>query len=173
MPLWKALTAVDKFMVISTKSNSIPPTCLSICIATYNRVFLVTRLVEYLVSLTGDFEICVHVDGSSDGSFEQLCQISDPRLRLSYSENMGFGPARANAFALASGRFTMWLDDDDTLLPEGLEVIMRFCSMELPAKIAGYVFHVCDPQGNLIGNEFDCDLANLFNLRFDSVSSPI
>lgn len=110
----------------------------------------------------------MHVDGSTDGSLESLLDISDERLKLSYSENLGFGPARAKAFAFAAGKYTIWLDDDDKISPKCLATILNYCRRDLPPNCAGYVFHVSDIYGKLIGDEFNLKVGNLFQMRFDS-----
>ncbi|PKP85271.1 MAG: hypothetical protein CVT80_03540 [Alphaproteobacteria bacterium HGW-Alphaproteobacteria-2] len=104
-------------------------TLLSICIPTFNRAGSVLALVEALHRVPGDFEICIHDDGSSDDTYARLTEIGDPRLRLSRSANGGRALALRAAIGRASGHFAMIHDDDDMLHPEARRrwCCGRFC----------------------------------------------
>ena len=61
----------------------------------------------------GDFEICVHIDGSTDNTSQQLSNIVNPRLRVSSGENRGRGSALYKTVSMAYGEFIMIFDDDE------------------------------------------------------------
>lgn len=140
---------------------------LSICIPTYNRKCLVFALVKKLLSFSGDFEICVHVDGSSDNTFQSLCELNDVRLRVRLSENRGRAGALRSAVDCSNGRFCMVFDDDDELDASGLYKILRDCSIPLPDECAGRVYHLADPCGERIGSSFPVKRTSLTALRAD------
>lgn len=140
---------------------------LSICIPSFNRSDLVLRLVGYLISVPGNFEICVHVDGSTDNTIEQLKLINDPRLRMGYAPNQGRAGALYSAVQMARGQFVMLFDDDDTLWSEGIDIVLRDCAASVPDGCVGFVYHLADDNGKQVGDDFPCDRTNLLALRAD------
>ena len=85
----------------------------SIIIPTYQRREIVTRTVDALVDLRGDFEAIVVVDGSTDGTAEALRGRSyEFPLTIIEQENAGSGQARNAGVAAAQGEVLMFLDDD-------------------------------------------------------------
>ncbi|MFB9146801.1 glycosyltransferase family 2 protein [Halomonas alkalicola] len=140
---------------------------LSICIPTYNRAGLVSQLVQRLLSNPGSFEICVHVDGSTDDTLHRLSQIQDPRLRVSSAENQGRAGALVAAVASASGRYCMLFDDDDDLSSAGLARVLRDCAEPLPDGCVGRVYHLADEAGIRVGTSFPVERSNLVALRAD------
>jgi glycosyltransferase involved in cell wall biosynthesis len=140
---------------------------LSICIPTYNRRDRAVRLVNHLLRTEGRFEVCVHVDGSADGTYEALTGIDAARLRIARAPNQGRAGALLSACRLARGRFSMVFDDDDTLSDEGLRTILSDCLTPLPAGMVGYIYHFEDAQGARIGGAFPVGRANFLSLRAD------
>ncbi|MEX0387411.1 glycosyltransferase family 2 protein [Spiribacter onubensis] len=149
------------------KTGSRCKTLLSICIPTYNRESLVVALVKSLISFSGNFEICIHVDGSTDNTFQALYELKDPRLRVLSSENRGRAEALKSAVRSANGRFCMLFDDDDELDKSGFCRILHDCSKPLPTKYAGRVYHLADDCGERIGSLFPEEETNLTALRAD------
>lgn len=143
------------------------PPLLSICLPTFNRQDLLDGLVRQLLSEPGDFEVCVHVDGSTDATLDRLKQIADTRLRYDVSENMGRGSALFRAVNLARGRFVMLFDDDDTLFKEGLRVVLEDCKSPLPDHCVGFVYNLCDNSDHLVGSPFTAERANFLAIRAD------
>lgn len=139
---------------------------LSICLATYNRRDLVVALVRELLGFEGDFEICVHVDGSSDGSAESLKKLNYDQLRISYGSNVGRAGALMTACESAHGRFIMLLDDDDSLSAEGLSAVLSDCAKPLPDGVVGYIYHLDNGAGRL-GSDFPVNRTNFLALRGD------
>lgn len=142
-------------------------TDLSICIPTYNRRVQVKSLVVSLLSVEGSFEISVHDDGSTDGTFALLSAIDDPRLRLSRGENGGRGWALQKAVHGAKGRFVMVFDDDDFLYPQGLKAVLENCASPLPATCAGWIYQLEDGNGYQVGSDFTVARSNFLALRAD------
>ena len=99
---------------------------ISVVIPAYQAVNTIKRAVDSALSIPLDsVEVIVVDDGSTDGTAEVLAGISasDVRLRVVRQENSGRSVARNNGFNLASGKWVMFLDADDYLLPEA------FCSL--------------------------------------------
>lgn len=140
---------------------------LSFCIPTFNRAELVARLVDDLLSLPGSFEICVHVDGSTDDTLEKLRATSNSRLIVSSAENRGRGQALRSAVQMARGKFAILFDDDDSLSPAGLAKILSDCGEDLPEGCTGYIYQLETLDGQLVGTRFPVERANLISLRAD------
>jgi glycosyltransferase involved in cell wall biosynthesis len=120
-----------------------------------------------MLNCAGNFEICVHDDGSSDPTAKKLSEICDPRLSISSSGNQGRARALATAVARARGRFIMLFDDDDDLSPQGLWRVLSDCEAPLPESAIGYVYHLMGDAGETLGSEFPVARANLLKLRKD------
>lgn len=142
-------------------------TLLSICIPSFNRADQVTALAATILEVEGDFELCIHDDGSSDDTFNRLSAISDPRLRIESSENGGRGQALEAAIRMSKGQFVMIFDDDDFLFPDGLRRVLADCSVPLPSGCAGRIYQLEDENGQRVGSDFPVARSNLVALRAD------
>ncbi len=74
-----------------------------------------------------DFEIVAIDDGSTDGTGAVLDSLAadDRRLRVLRQENMGLGPTRNRIVREARGTFLAFVDADDWITPDCLEVSHR------------------------------------------------
>ena len=97
---------------------------ITICIATFNRSEIVTRLVKELLSfeLNNDIEILVIDDCSSDNTFESLSQfIDEPNVSVFRNqENLSRARTQIKYFHLCKTEYLVELADDDYLLKDGL-----------------------------------------------------
>ncbi|NEX92348.1 glycosyltransferase family 2 protein [Caulobacter sp. 17J65-9] len=140
---------------------------LSICIPSYNRRALIEPLVRELLSFEGPFEVCVHVDGSTDGTESALRAINDHRLSVSAGQNRGSAEALLSAFRLAKGRYVMPFNDDDHLYRDGLKTIIHDCISGVPQGCAGFIYHLEDERGARVGSDFPKPQSNFLELRAD------
>lgn len=100
------------------------PIC-SVIIPTHNRCALVARAIDSVLSATpdGDLQVIVVDDASTDDTLAVLHEKygRDARVRvLPLASNAGPSGARNRGLAEASGDFVLFLDSDDTLLPDAL-----------------------------------------------------
>mgnify|MGYP002510275322 CR=1 FL=1 len=67
-----------------------------------------------------DFEVVLVDDGSDDGSLDEALRVADgdARFRGVRQDNVGPATARNRGFEESRGRFVMFMDPDDWLLPE-------------------------------------------------------
>jgi glycosyltransferase involved in cell wall biosynthesis len=103
-----------------TVRDSTAPT-FSVMICTYNRAELLPRAMDSVLSQHHpDFELVVVDDGSTDATPDVVRRYSDPRVRYVHQENQGLGAARNAGVAHSTGRYVLFLDDDDLALPRWL-----------------------------------------------------
>jgi glycosyltransferase involved in cell wall biosynthesis len=95
---------------------------LSIIIPTYNRAGRLRTCLEALAAQTqptGDFEVIVVVDGSTDGTAGMLAKLNLPfSLTVLHQANSGQQIARNYGAAHARGRYYLFLDDDIIAEPQ-------------------------------------------------------
>jgi len=101
---------------------------VSVVIPCYNQArFLGEAIQSVLCQGYTDLEIIVVDDGSEDGTEEVASAYAkeDPRVRLIRQENRGLAASRNRGLAGAAGEYVVFLDSDDRLVSEALEVGVR------------------------------------------------
>ena len=101
------------------------PPAFSVIIPTHNRCSLVERAIASVLAskMTNDMEIIVVDDASTDGTMQalQTTHRHDARVRvLRLDVNQGPSVGRNRGLAAATGDLVLFLDSDDTLLPDAL-----------------------------------------------------
>lgn len=99
---------------------------ISVIIPLYNKEPIIGRTIQSVLSQSfSDFELIVVNDGSTDSSMDVVRSISDSRLRLVEQENGGPSKARNTGVEAAKGKWMLFLDADDELLPGALEHLLN------------------------------------------------
>ena len=95
---------------------------VTVVIPTRNRRQLALRAVSSVLGQTvEDLEVIVVDEGSTDGTREAVEALGDRRVRtVGHEQPRGVALARNAAIALARGRWTTFLDDDDLWAPTKL-----------------------------------------------------
>ncbi len=95
---------------------------VSVVIPTHDRKNLLLLAIRSALSQRGvEVEVIVVDDGSTDGSWEALHSINDPRIRLvHHGSSLGVATARNAGAAAAVGSWIAFLDDDDVWSPDKL-----------------------------------------------------
>lgn len=152
-----------------------------VVITTYNRAEYVVAAVRSCLGGKSQLRKVIVVDDcSTDDTILRLSEIADERLQVCVRErNGGIGAARADGFALSQADWTLMLDSDHELMPEGLNglaVVVRSVSSEVgivgarflwddgkvspevvPPEVLSYAERIkwcCVP--NSIGTDFVC-----------------
>lgn len=102
---------------------------LSVIIPVYNVEAYIASCLDSILGYTGDdIEIIAVVDGSKDRSEEILNEYAnkDGRLHVFVQENQGVSTARNKGLELASGQYLMFVDGDDWIDTNSLEMIVKF-----------------------------------------------
>ena len=99
---------------------------ISILVPVYNIENYLPRCIESVLSQNfTDYELILVDDGSSDNC-PAICDeymVKDNRVRVIHKENGGHTTARLAGFQQASGKYIMFLDSDDYLLPNALTTL--------------------------------------------------
>lgn len=92
----------------------------SVCIPTYNRAqYLKDAIKSVLCQSFKDYEIIVYDDNSEDETEKVVKTFNDSRIRYyKGEENRGRPYARNQCIKLAKGKWIVWLDDDDIMMPD-------------------------------------------------------
>lgn len=101
---------------------------VSVIIPIFNVEKYLARALNSLLAQTyKTWEAIMVDDGSTDGSpsiAEEYCN-KDSRFILMKQKNQGQGVARNNALKLISGDYVMYLDPDDMLHPQAMEICVN------------------------------------------------
>lgn len=87
---------------------------ISVVIPIYNKRKSIRRTVNSVLKQVYDnFELIIIDDGSTDGSFEEISDINDIRLKRFQKENSGVSATRNLGMKMAQGDIVAFLDGDD------------------------------------------------------------
>lgn len=101
---------------------------ISIIVPIYNiEKFLPCCIDSILAQTFTEWELILVDDGSKDtcGSISDEYATKDGRIRVIHKPNGGLTSARNAGLAMASGEWVMYLDGDDWIEPEMLELLLR------------------------------------------------
>jgi glycosyltransferase involved in cell wall biosynthesis len=122
---------------------------VSVVIPCYNSSrFLGEAIESVLLQTYSRIEIIVVDDGSTDGT-AQIAR-SYP-VRYIYQENRGISAARNTGIAHAQGKYVLFLDHDDRLLPRGVETGVRLLEEHPECAIAVGEHRYIGADGRPIG----------------------
>ena len=99
----------------------------SVILPAYNAARFIERSLRSLQAQTfPDWEALCVDDGCQDGTGEILDRFAaeDARIRVLHKSNEGVGAARNDALAMATGEYVLFLDSDDFLHPQMMEICL-------------------------------------------------
>lgn len=99
---------------------------ISVIIPVYNKAEYVEQsLARTLAQNFDGFEVIVVDDGSTDGSGSICDEVAsrDSRIRVVHTANGGVTAARRKGVEMAQGRYVVFADADDALLPGALKAL--------------------------------------------------
>lgn len=123
--------------------ESLKSPLFSIIVPVYNVKKFVSITIDSILSQTfTDFELIAVDDGSTDGSGEQLDMIAteDSRVKVFHQDNSGVSAARNLGLDQARGEWIVFVDGDDALRQNALEVISQSIKRHPSADLIGYRF---------------------------------
>jgi len=124
------------------------PSSVSIIVPTYNRASLVTQAVDSLLAQTRvPDEIIVVNDGSKDDTEKVLQKYQRP-VKVIKRENGGLSAARNTGLKNATGDLIAFLDDDDTLTPNSIELRASYLEAHPEIDVVYGDIFITDLEGN-------------------------
>lgn len=114
---------------------------ISVIVPFYNIEQYVSYCLDSILAQTfRDFELICINDGSKDGTRELLDAYAekDPRVKVIHQENQGLSAARNNGLQFAAGKYIAFINGDDAVTPEYLEILYS------EAEKSGADFAFCD-----------------------------
>ena len=101
---------------------------ISVIIPVFNVEAYLDKCITSVVQQSyKELEIIVVDDGSTDNS-PQICDnwsVRDERVHVIHKENGGLSDARNAGLAVATGHYISFVDSDDWLKPQFMEILMR------------------------------------------------
>lgn len=131
---------------------------VSVIIPVYNTAAYVRQAIDSIRNQTlQELEIIVVNDGSTDDSGEILRELAnaDPRMRVYEQENQGLSVTRNVGISHAIGHYIYFMDSDDLLEADALEL----CYAKCEAEALDFVFFDAKNFGD------EKTSANLFNYK--------
>ena len=113
---------------------------LEIIIPVYNTEQYLEECIESVLTQATrySFGITIVNDGSTDNSSKILQTYSDrENIKIIHQQNSGLSSARNSALKEINGRYIMFLDSDDKLLPDAIESLMNVAKNKNADMVAG------------------------------------
>ena len=99
---------------------------VTIAIALYNNENYIQRCVLSTIQQSyKQLEIIIVNDGSTDTSLEKARVFTDNRIKIINKKNEGLSSARQVALNLSTGEYISFIDGDDYLKPDYVELMLR------------------------------------------------
>ena len=145
---------------------------ISVIVPVYNVENLVGRCLESLVNQTfNSYEIIVINDGTKDSSMDVVSKIAQKHpdlIKVFEQENSGLSVTRNNGIDLSVGKYIYFIDSDDYIKPETLEMMYNFAEkFQCDYVIDG--FNNVDEAGNFL--EKHSTNVMTFNQPFNPIDS--
>ena len=139
---------------------------VSIIIPIYNAEKTLTKTLNSIVTQTYcDYEVILVDDGSNDNS-ESICKsfcLKDKRFVYMRQENQGVSLARNAGINKSNGRYLVFVDADDCLKSDALEILVNF-----QEKNKGYLICTSYLMKKTRGRKKEFLLKNCTSLKQDS-----
>lgn len=135
---------------------------ISIIIPVYNVEKYICKCLDSILRQglnDGEYEVILVNDGSKDGSVaicEEYCQ-QYPHFKLISQENQGVSVARNNGIDHAQGKYIVFVDADDYLLDNGLNLAFEHFRNRDDIDVIHYYSSYDNWEKNEIDNTIDFD----------------
>lgn len=125
---------------------------VSIILPVYNVEKYIAKSIHSVLNQTyTNFELLVINDGTQDSSIEVVEQFKDSRIQVFHKENGGLSDARNYGLERANGEYIYFMDSDDWIEPNLLEVcISAVEKYKTDFIIFGYYLDGENLNGNII-----------------------
>ena len=158
---------------------------LSVVIPVYNYADIIAKNIEAILNQKTkyNYQVIIVDDGSTDGAAEIIRQYQDnPKVKLVFQQNAGIGAARNTGINAADGKYLMFIDCDDIVHEDIVEVLLNkaysedydmvMCAHNLSKEKGGVVYQVIPniySSRNLMGYKNGDAIMNLAGLPWGKV----
>jgi glycosyltransferase involved in cell wall biosynthesis len=142
---------------------------ISVIIPVYNVEKYLKRCLESVSNQTfEDFEIIAVNDGTKDNSLSILEEYAkkEKRLQIISQENQGLSAARNTGIKACKGEYIYFLDSDDAIHPQCLEIAYHFITKQ-KAEL------VCFDYEHSDGNEYNQTPYDINQIDYNISSNPL
>lgn len=123
----------------------------TIVIPSYNRAALIGKTIESVQAQTfTSYEVIIVDDGSTDNTTEVVQSYLSDKITYHKKENAERAVARNFGTKRANGQYINWLDSDDLMLPNHLQVIYDFLEANQFPNVIHTGFRHEDDKGNVL-----------------------
>lgn len=120
----------------------------SIVTPSFNYTTYVRECIESVLGQEGaTFEHIIQDAGSTDGTLDILREY--PHLKLHVEKDSGMSEGINRGFLKATGKWVMWLNTDDRLLPGALAAIKAFADSRPDANVVYGAWNFIGPDGGV------------------------
>ena len=145
--------------IIASQSRGEGETALvSVVIPCYNQAHFLPEAIESVLSQSyEEFEVLVVDDGSKDETAQVASQYvsKDSRVRLIWQENRGLAGARNRGLDESKGEYVVFLDSDDRLQEEALEIGVRELASHPRCAFVSGQFRAITAEGSPFWKPYD------------------
>ena len=132
---------------------------VSVIIPTHNRAGFIGEAIRSVLDQTySDYEVIVVDDGSTDETARVVAQFGQQVIYL-YQDNAGVCLARNAGFAISQGELVLFLDSDDLMLPQNLEVLVGLLDAQPDIDVAYGWQYRTDERGQPLGSAWGATLS--------------
>ncbi len=165
--------------------ESDPAMDLSVIVPVYNHMDVLPECINSILNQNTEYryEVLLIDDGSTDGAEKYIERYAiDHRVKIIHQDNGGIAAARNTGIANASGRYLMFVDCDDTVHDNIVDLLVKtaeekHCDIVMAAhnlvKVAdGKILSVLPniyPQKNLLGYKNGDEIMNYAGLPWAKV----
>ncbi len=123
---------------------------VSVIIPTFNNLRYIDQTVASVMEQTYEsYEIIVIDDGSTDDTASYFAGLDGPVCYV-YQENEGVSAARNHGLRLARGKYVVFLDGDDLLLPNKIEKQVNFLDRHPKVDCVHSGWQLIDQNGEML-----------------------
>ncbi len=148
---------------------------VSVVVPCYNSERYVAHTLRSILSQTHeDIEVIVVDDGSTDATPAIVQELSDERVIYHRKENSGVSEARNLGLSRASGAFVSFVDSDDLLPPDFLELRIGFLDSHPDFQGCCGAIKLIDKDGGSLPGEFQGakDVEDVLLFRPSTMACP-
>lgn len=143
----------------------------SVIIPTYNRLNILPKAISSVINQVFEqWELIIVDDGSIDNTSEFVDSLNDSRILFIKQNNLGVTVARNAGSKVASGKYLVFLDSDDQLLPNALEDFKNAIKLQNSSDVifAGYIRRNFANKSDIYStpkNSYSAPLSGTFTIR--------